>query len=254
MDKKSEGFWPVVFLVFGLLALALHSLYEDLLKAALLRWLGGFVGVGEAELMGRLTEMAVPIAGAIAVLSFFYWFLKREFARGKIDPAIEAQRQQTEAILAHTEALKAKPHGVTLAASGDRSSAVALAGIVNALMEQALQYGFKMTAMQPGDPFIQRYQEVKTSIDPVWIDEETGRLRRDFLQFCAVVGSEDRGVKVLQSDRAELRKHGKQLIGKLTEVGRAEFRKPTPTWLELERRFQELEPLLQYTRVDGQTG
>ena len=81
MDKKSEGFWPVVFLLFGLLALALHSLYEDLLKAALLRWLGGFLGVGEAELMSRLTEMAVPIAGAIAVMSFFYWFLKREFAK-----------------------------------------------------------------------------------------------------------------------------------------------------------------------------
>src|SRR5260370_39532275 len=27
-----------------------------------------------------------------------------------------------------------------------------------------------------------------------------------------------------------------------------------PTWLELEQRFKELEPALQFSRIDGQTG
>jgi hypothetical protein len=211
------------------------------------------LGIPRAAMVATLSEILLG-GGLLWAALYFAFRIGRAERPVPPDPAIEAQRQQTEAILAHTEALKARPQDATLVASGNRGGPVVLAGVVNALMEKALQYGFKMTALPSSDPFIQLYFDIRDSTDPVWIDEQTSQLRRDFLQFCSVVGSDERGVKQLQSDRAELRNFGKQLIGKLTEVGRAEFRKPTPTWSELERRFQELEPLLQYTRIDGQTG
>jgi hypothetical protein len=251
MAKRTSDLFPAV--IGGgtiLLALFIHSVYEDLLKAAVLKRLSAFMDMPEAELVSRLAEMAVPIVGAVAVVWIMLWFAWREVKAEIPNPLLEAQRQQTEAILAHTEALKARPHSAEPPASG---GPIVLAGIVNALMEKAMQYGFKMTAVPPGDLFIQNYQHIKDSTDPVWIDDQTARLRRDFLQYCAIVGSEERGVKELQSDRAELSKFGKRLIGKLTGAGKVTW-KPTQSWHELERRFQELEPLLQYTRIDGQTG
>jgi hypothetical protein len=88
------------------LALFFHSIYEDLLKAAILKRLSAFMGIEEAELVSRLTEMAVPIVGAVAVVWFLYWYLKRELGAQQPDAAIEAQRQHTAAILAQTEVLK----------------------------------------------------------------------------------------------------------------------------------------------------
>jgi hypothetical protein len=49
------------------------------------------------------------------------------------------------------------------------------------------------------------------------IDDETNQLRRDFLQYCAIVGFKERAdLKDIQSDRAELRGYGLKLIASLT--------------------------------------
>jgi hypothetical protein len=117
------------------------------------------------------------------------------------------------------------------------AESIRLAGIVNGLMEQALQYGFKMTAVQPSDQFAQLYQDVKNSTDPVWIDNDASQLRRDLLQFCAVVGSDERGVKELQSDRAKLRDYGEQLIAKLTGKSRRVAAQATPAIAKIEFKW-----------------
>jgi hypothetical protein len=90
-----------------LLSLFFHSIYEDLLKAAVLKRLSAVIGIEEAELVSRLTEMALPIMGAVAVVWFLYIYLKREMMAQIPDQAIEAQRQHTAAIVAQTEAIKA---------------------------------------------------------------------------------------------------------------------------------------------------
>jgi hypothetical protein len=217
MAKRPSDLFPAV--IGGgviLLALFFHSIYEDLLKGAVLKRLSAFMGMPEAELVSRLAEMAGPIIGAVAVIWIVLWYDRRELRAEIPDPLIEAHRQHTEALRAQTEALKTKPKNADSTASGDRSSAIALAGMVNGLMERALQYGFKMAAVPPGDPFTQLYQEVKNSIDPVWIDGEIGQLRRDFLQYCAIVGSDDRSLKERNPDRTQLRDYGMKLIGRLT--------------------------------------
>jgi hypothetical protein len=89
------------------LALLFHSIYEDLLKAAVFKRLSGFMGVQEAELVSRLTEMALPILGSVAVVWFLYGYLKRELSAQTPDAAIEAQQQHTAAIQAQTEVIRA---------------------------------------------------------------------------------------------------------------------------------------------------
>jgi hypothetical protein len=139
--------------------------------------------------------------------------LQQEVEKSANNPALEAQRQHTAAVIAHTEALKTKPLNQAPTAGG----AVVLAGIVNTLMDRALQHGFRIAALRPSDPFSQLYEDVKNSIDPVWIDDEINQLRRDFLQYCAIVGfNERRDFKEMQSDRAELRGYGLKLIASLT--------------------------------------
>jgi hypothetical protein len=74
MAKRTSDSFPAV--IGGgiiLLALFFHSIYEDLLKAAILGRLSAFMGIAEAELVSRLTEMAVPIIGAVADIWFVLW-------------------------------------------------------------------------------------------------------------------------------------------------------------------------------------
>jgi hypothetical protein len=61
------------------LSLAFHSIYEDLLKSAVLRQLGAVMGMTEAEVTGRLTEVAVPLLMAFGTLWYVFRYLKREF-------------------------------------------------------------------------------------------------------------------------------------------------------------------------------
>jgi hypothetical protein len=107
MAKRTSDLFPAI--IGGaviLLAIFFHSIYEDLLKAAVLKRLGAFVELPEAELVSRLAEMAVPIVGAVAVAWILLWYARREFRAGTPDPMVEAQRQTTAAILARTEAWK----------------------------------------------------------------------------------------------------------------------------------------------------
>jgi hypothetical protein len=108
MRKPTKDSFPAV--IGGcviLLALFFHSIYEDLLKAAVLNRLSAVMGVPEAELVSGLTEMSLPILGSVAVVWFLYGYLKRELSAQDPDPAIEAQRQHTAAIHAQTEAIRA---------------------------------------------------------------------------------------------------------------------------------------------------
>ena len=77
MRERSENFELVVLGAVGALSLAMHGIYESLLKELLVRLLGKVFGVGEAELMSRLLEMAIPLTSAIAIVWFLYWYLER---------------------------------------------------------------------------------------------------------------------------------------------------------------------------------
>jgi hypothetical protein len=70
------------------LALFFHSIYEDLLKAAVLKHLSAVMGMPEAELVSRLTEMAGPIVGAVAVIWIVLWYARRELRAELPDPSV----------------------------------------------------------------------------------------------------------------------------------------------------------------------
>jgi hypothetical protein len=79
MRKRTKDSFPAV-IGGGLIILALffHSIYEDLLKAAVLKRLSEVMGIAKAELVSRLTEMAGPIVGAVAVIWVVLWYARRE--------------------------------------------------------------------------------------------------------------------------------------------------------------------------------
>jgi hypothetical protein len=108
MAKRLSDSFPIV--VGGgvvVVALFFHSIYEDLLKDIVLKRVSAFMGLPVAELVSRLTEMAVPIVGAVASIWIVLLFARREFRSVVPDPMVEAQRLHTAAILAQTEAWKA---------------------------------------------------------------------------------------------------------------------------------------------------
>jgi hypothetical protein len=217
MRKATRDSFPAI-IGGGLIILALffHSIYEDLLKAAVLKHLSAVMGMPEAELVSRLTEMAGPIVGAVAVIWIVLWYARRELRAELPDPSIEARRQHTAAIVAQTEALKAKPHSPVLAQGVD-DSRTTLAGIVNGLLERSLQRDFKIPA-SPSDSFLKLYEEVKNSTHPAWIDPETNQLRRDVLQYCGIVGMQDEDRKEHESNREQLQSFGQKLIQRLAGV------------------------------------
>jgi hypothetical protein len=114
MRKKPEA----MLILAGLLALAFHAIYEELLKATVLKWFGRFFDLSEAELMGRLTEMAVPIIATIVIIALIYRFVKQQMRSEAIDPVLASQQ---ETIASLTERLKprinafldARANGVT---------------------------------------------------------------------------------------------------------------------------------------------
>ncbi len=107
MTRRTSDLFPAIIGGgIAVLAIFFHSIYEDLLKEAILKRLSAFIGVPEAEVVSRLTEMAVPIIGAVATVWILLWYAGREFRSGVPDPMVEAQRQHTAAILAQTEAWK----------------------------------------------------------------------------------------------------------------------------------------------------
>ncbi|TPQ31527.1 hypothetical protein C2U70_23805 [Bradyrhizobium guangdongense] len=88
MQRKPDDNYPL--LIGGgviVLALFLHSIYEDLLKAAILQKLGALMGVTEAEIVGRMTEMALPSVGAIAVVWLLYKLIQSRLAQDYAEQA-----------------------------------------------------------------------------------------------------------------------------------------------------------------------
>lgn len=76
----SDSFPTVVGGSLLLLVLLLHSIYEDLLKEAVFKYLSSVMGMQEAELISRLTEMAAPIVGMVVVIGFLSSYLKTQLS------------------------------------------------------------------------------------------------------------------------------------------------------------------------------
>lgn len=89
-----------------------------------------------------------------------------------------------------------------------------LAGVVSALMEAALSWSFELP-LPAGDIWIKRYEELRDSAHPIWSDQEANQLRREFLQYCGIVGDPIGSVHEQASDRKELALHGRNLMAKL---------------------------------------
>jgi hypothetical protein len=109
MYRKSDNF-PLVFMGGTLgLWLLFHAmwsiLFEDWLKHQLEHWFG----YTAAEMIERFGAVGFPALGAISLAWFLLAYAKRYY-RGLAgdDPAVEAQRQHTAAIVAQTEAIRAR--------------------------------------------------------------------------------------------------------------------------------------------------
>lgn len=89
-----------------------------------------------------------------------------------------------------------------------------LSGLTNALLERAGSYSFRLP-LAPNDPFIKQYNELKNSVHPIWTDRPTNQLRRDFLQYCGIVGRPVENTRDHQADMAELHRIGRKLIAAL---------------------------------------
>jgi hypothetical protein len=81
MFRRSDTFEVVVLGCVLALVLLFESIYEDLLKATVLRAFGQLVGSSEAELMAGLTQISLPVVAAVGVVWFLYRYLSRQFER-----------------------------------------------------------------------------------------------------------------------------------------------------------------------------
>jgi hypothetical protein len=80
MQKRSDLFPLVLLFATGLLAFIFHSFYADLVKAAVIQLFSKLFGLQAGEVAAALTEMAIPIAAAGAVMWFLYRYLKQQLA------------------------------------------------------------------------------------------------------------------------------------------------------------------------------
>src|ERR1700738_3963700 len=140
MSRKSDNF-PLV-LTGGALALwlLLHKIFDIFFEDWIKHQLEPFVGHTVAEMIERFGSAGFPALAAGGIVWFLYSYIKSHLRAEIPDPLIEAPRQHTAALRAQTEALRTRPQSAEATAGGGRSSAIALAGIVNLLMDRALQY------------------------------------------------------------------------------------------------------------------
>ena len=94
------------------------------------------------------------------------------------------------------------------------AESVKLAGIVGALMETALSWSFKLP-LPTDDIWIKRFAELKDSAHPIWTKTEARQLRREFIQYCGIVGQPLGNMHETVSDRKELGQFGRKLIALL---------------------------------------
>ena len=81
MRRRSEHFELVlVFFIWALVAL-FQPIFEHLFANALLTWLENYMGISEAEIIARLSEIALPITGSIFLILLLYRYLERELRR-----------------------------------------------------------------------------------------------------------------------------------------------------------------------------
>jgi len=195
--RKSDNY-PLVFLGGGLgLLLLFHTiwniLFEDWLKHQLERFFGHTV----AEMIERFGAVGWPALAAGGIIWFLLHYAKAHYAA---------------ALSAQAENLGSSAGGAAPIPDPGR---LALAGVVNALLERVTRRDFKMP-VRWSDQFHSLYGQIRNSAHPAWIERDTNQLRRDFLQHCTIVGSPDPDRDVHEANRAQLRSFGLKLIGRLT--------------------------------------
>lgn len=106
MSRKSDNF-PLV-LTGGALALwlLLHKIFDIFFEDWIKHQLEPFVGHTVAEMIERFGSAGFPALAAGGIVWFLYSYIKSHLRAQLPDPMVEAQREQTAAILAHTEAIK----------------------------------------------------------------------------------------------------------------------------------------------------
>jgi len=76
--KHSESFeLSLVLFVWALVSL-FQPIFEHLFAGAQLTWLESYMGISQAEVIARLSEIALPITGCILLILALYRFLERE--------------------------------------------------------------------------------------------------------------------------------------------------------------------------------
>jgi hypothetical protein len=97
MSRKSGNF-PLV-LAGGALALwwLFHKIFDILLEDWIKHQLEPRVGHTVAEVIERFGAVGFPALAAGGVVWFLWAYIKRHYSSAEIDPAIEAQRQHTQA-------------------------------------------------------------------------------------------------------------------------------------------------------------
>jgi hypothetical protein len=114
MSRKSDNF--ALVLTGGTLALLLlfHTmwsiLFEDWLKHQLERIAGHTV----AEMIEKFGAVGFPALAAGGVVWFLWAYIKRHYSAAEIDPAIEAQRQHTQALIESPDRVKGSPIYISL--------------------------------------------------------------------------------------------------------------------------------------------
>lgn len=154
------------------------------------------------------------IAGACVSLIFIalriLWsmFKKRDIAHNRAqDIALIAAQAELER--QHRLREKQNDHS-RQADTGQRE----LAGLVNAMMDRAGQWDFRLP-LQPGNRFIDQYERLRDSEHPIWTDKAANQLRRDFLNLCGRTGQEYDDVSEARQTRTELREIGDKLVARL---------------------------------------
>jgi hypothetical protein len=201
-----------------------------------------FIGTSHYQWDPWAVWVASLVVFACVAIIYIAWTLRRS-------GSLQQNAARPTHIAEGDQSLETQQRGVI-----DQRS-IDLAGVVHAVMERALQYGFKLPPA--GDPWVAQYESLKNSTHPIWTDPETNQLRRDLLQYCAIV-SEGREAGYTaaetQDHRAQLRSFGRQLIAKLK--GEAAPETFIPLMEAATRAYEQLRhtPISIWAEASGDSG
>ncbi len=130
-------------------------------------------------------------------------------------PSIELLLAEAELEKQRRLALKEKRQASSLSTWSSKTRE--LAGLVNAIMERALSFDFRLP-LRSDDPFVRQHDDLKKSEHPAWIDHSLNQLRRDFLNRCHRLGAREEvshSAEEVGELRTELQDIGRKIIAHL---------------------------------------